>query len=779
MTDDITMPDGLWYDDGRSGGRGPRIDVPGGAVPESGRTTFTHSLGDTPIALMQRRKSSHRASRRACDAGAPLPSGASFAGYRVLQLLGSGGMGEVYLAAHPRLPRRDAVKILPRAMTVDGEFRERFHREADLAAVLWHPNIVAVHDRGEFDGQLWIAMDYVAGTDAGRLMQARHPAGMPIHEVCAIVSAVARALDHAHQRGLLHRDVKPANILLADPEDGERRTLLADFGIAQHRGDISGLTATNFTVGTVAYAAPEQLLGADIDGRADQYALAATAFHLLTGALPYQECNQAAVIGKHLTAAPPKLSAWRPELAHLDQVMSIALAKDPANRFPRCRDFAMALSERASGDVQRRRPAETGATVCGRNERPPAGRRRPQILVGAAIAVAALILGITGYLVEPKKHTAAIPATSTAAPATAVLDGSYRLDYELAKQTQNGAFDPPLDSSRLPAAWWAFRSVCTSTGCVATGTALDSTDRHLARTPAGTDILDFSDNRWQDSTPVRKQVSHQRCLAAQGTAAAGSDTEVSALSLQPQPDGTLRGVVTITVLTNECALQGTVVQVPLIAARVGDRPSGVSVADPAKAGVAPGASTQALAVAGPALDGTYRLDYDFASQTANGQPTNLNSSDDQTHWWAFHSRCTSTGCVTAGAALAAEDHQEATGGSVDVLYFSDGHWQDIPSLLPPQRCPGTTGTTGTAGATADTETFSWSFEPQPDGTLRGVATVTALTNECGNQGTVWQTPLVATRTGAVPPYAMVADPALFAAPTPHGKFSSRGVVWSK
>ena len=126
-------------------------------------------------------------------------------------------------------------------------------------------------------------MDYVEGTDAGQLVKDRYPAGMPVQDVCAIVTAIADALDYAHKRGLLHRDVKPANILLTEPEDGKRRILLADFGIARPLGDISGLTATNFTVGTLAYAAPEQLMGADIDGRADQYALAATAYHLLTG----------------------------------------------------------------------------------------------------------------------------------------------------------------------------------------------------------------------------------------------------------------------------------------------------------------------------------------------------------------------------------------------------------------------------------------------------------------------------------------------------------------
>src|SRR5246127_2517878 len=133
----------------------------------------------------------------------------AFAGYSILRPLGSGGMADVYLAKHPRLPRRDALKVLAKGMTADDEFRERFNREADLAATLFHPHIVAVHDRGEFEGQLWIAMDYVEGTDAARLVKERYRNGMPIDEVCALVQTVAGGLDYAHDRGLLHRDVKP------------------------------------------------------------------------------------------------------------------------------------------------------------------------------------------------------------------------------------------------------------------------------------------------------------------------------------------------------------------------------------------------------------------------------------------------------------------------------------------------------------------------------------------------------------------------------------------
>ena len=273
----------------------------------------------------------------------PLANGEHFAGYRILRPLGFGGMGEVYLVAHPRLPRHDALNILPPDMSADPEFRARFNREAESAAALYNPHIVGIHDRGEFAGQLWISMDYIDGPDAGRLLRERYSSGMPAAEVIEIVSAVADALDYAHERGLMHRDIKPPNILLTNPERGRRRILLADFGIARNAAEVSGLTDTNVTLGTVNYAAPEQLMGAPIDGRADQYSLAATAYHLLTGSPMFGSSNPAVVIGRHLNSAPPPLTDYRPDLAALDPVLAKALSKNPGDRFPSCTDFANAL----------------------------------------------------------------------------------------------------------------------------------------------------------------------------------------------------------------------------------------------------------------------------------------------------------------------------------------------------------------------------------------------------------------------------------------------------
>ena len=174
----------------------------------------------------------------------------------------------------------------------------------------------------------------------------------------AIITAVASALDYAHKKALLHRDVKPSNILLTHVEDdGEQRILLTDFGIARTIDDNSGLTDTNMTVGTVDYSAPEQLMGEDLDGRADQYSLAATAYHLLTGTPPFRDSNAAVVIGRHLNTEPPALADTRPELAPLDHVLAAALAKDPDDRFATCSDFARALSEQGSEGARASAPA--------------------------------------------------------------------------------------------------------------------------------------------------------------------------------------------------------------------------------------------------------------------------------------------------------------------------------------------------------------------------------------------------------------------------------------
>ena len=323
----------------------------------------------------------------------PFNTGEEFAGYVIQRLLGTGGMGEVYLVQHPRLPRHDALKILSSASTADGEFRARFIREAELASTLRHPHIVGVLDRGEFNGRLWISMDYVDGADASRLIRESYPGGMPEQDVAEIVTAVADALDFGHERRLLHRDVKPENILVTASDGHRRRVLLTDFGIARQIDDVSNLTDENVALGTISYVAPEQLLGKQLDGRADQYALAATTFHLLTGAPPFDDPNRAVVVSQHLGTPPPRISVRRPDLAHLDAVLARALAKDPTERYANCLDFARALRQQ--------RPPQSGSLTTGSGGRSPTQRLERLVVHGTARAVQPNAAGALSFQLVP------------------------------------------------------------------------------------------------------------------------------------------------------------------------------------------------------------------------------------------------------------------------------------------------------------------------------------------------------------------------------------------
>lgn len=274
-----------------------------------------------------------------------LSPGTVVGGYRIQRLLGAGGMGSVYLAKHPSLPRMDALKILSAELSNDHEFRTRFEREANLAAGLDHPNIVSVYNRGEEHGQLWIAMQYVDGTDASAEIT-RDPHSMNPLRALRITTEVGRGLDYAHRKGLLHRDIKPANFLLSATDgDDEERVLLTDFGVAKSTDDATELTQTGNFLATIAYAPPEQLSGGALDHRADIYSLACSFFKLLTGRNPYPATQPALVMMGHLHEPPPLATAVRQGLPHaIDHVFAKALAKNPAERFNTCREFTDAAA---------------------------------------------------------------------------------------------------------------------------------------------------------------------------------------------------------------------------------------------------------------------------------------------------------------------------------------------------------------------------------------------------------------------------------------------------
>jgi len=270
--------------------------------------------------------------------------GSQVASYRIVEQIGRGGMAVVYRARDIRLDRWVALKILAPDLALDQVFRQRFIRESRAAAAVDHPNIIPIFEAGEAEGVLFIAMRFVSGPDVRSLLD--REGTLPAARATGIVAQVASALDAAHACGLVHRDVKPANMLLSDA--AKRGTAdhvyLSDFGVSKQSDSTSSLTSTGQLVGTLDYLAPEQVEGRPVDGRTDVYALACAAFEMLAGVPPFKRDQSMAVLWAQLSAPPPLLTSRRPDLPPaVDQVMAKALAKSPGDRYDRCLDFASSL----------------------------------------------------------------------------------------------------------------------------------------------------------------------------------------------------------------------------------------------------------------------------------------------------------------------------------------------------------------------------------------------------------------------------------------------------
>src|SRR5499427_6896258 len=253
---------------------------------------------------------------------ADLGVGSRVGAYRLVQLIGRGGMAAVFRASDDRLGRQVAVKILVPALAADEAFRQRFIRVSRAAAAVDDPHIIPVYEAGQSGGVLFIAMRYVPGGDVRTLVSRYGP--MPAARVSAIIFSVASALDAAHAAGLIHRDVKPGNMLVDARPDRPDHVYLSDFGLSKAAMS-SGLTGTGQFLGTVDYCAPEQIEGRAVDGRADQYALACAAFELLAGAAPFRRDQATATIWAHMSEPPPRVTARRPDLSSAaDQVFARA-----------------------------------------------------------------------------------------------------------------------------------------------------------------------------------------------------------------------------------------------------------------------------------------------------------------------------------------------------------------------------------------------------------------------------------------------------------------------
>jgi predicted Ser/Thr protein kinase len=313
-----------------------------------------------------------------------LAVGAVISGFRVQSLIGSGAMGSVYLAEETRTGELVALKVMTAALADDDRFRERFMRESALAASLEAPHVVRILTSGEAGGLLFLAMAYVEGADLRELL--RREGRLDPDRALRFVGQVAGALDAAHSVGLVHRDVKPGNILIRREDE---YAYVCDFGLARHVSSVSSLTSERGFVGTIDYVPPEQISGGTIDGRTDVYSLGCVLFECLTGARPFERDSELSVVFAHLNEPPPNVTDLRPELPkEFDKVFAVALAKSPEDRYRTCGDLAAAAWA-----------ASRGKTV----GRTTSRRRRRTVLAAGLMAAAAAAIG--GYLAIRGEHS--------------------------------------------------------------------------------------------------------------------------------------------------------------------------------------------------------------------------------------------------------------------------------------------------------------------------------------------------------------------------------------
>jgi predicted Ser/Thr protein kinase len=497
--------------------------------------------------------------------------GTPFGRYQLIELLARGGMGEVWRAHDTTIDRVVALKMLLPHYAKDPDFEKRFRREARAAARLDDPHVVPIYDVGEIDGRLYVTMRLIDGVDLQTLLDS---GPLEARRAVHIIEQIASALHSAHQAGLVHRDVKPSNILLTHNDFA----YLIDFGIARGATD-TALTSANTTIGTWAYMAPERFSTGESKPSSDIYALACVLYQCLTGQPPYPGDTLEQVAVGHMVTPPPHPSEERDTIpTAMDHVIATGLAKQPTDRYPTAVEMAAAARHAITTSVSQSSPGVPAWVDSARTQRapasggvspidpayagdlmrpaplppspaPPTGTkpgRRPAVLIGAVAAVAVLIAGGVFAVVKfsrddkptatPPSNTAtAIPATP--APNTGPFTGMYRADFGPIT-TVSGAAAPGAKPS---VATYALRSVCRPTGCVATGSRL-SGDASFAQTVE----FDEGGGIWLAVT-----LGSQQCRDNAGA------ESWQVFKLQPRPDGALTGEYTTTA-SNSCSAKHTV-----------------------------------------------------------------------------------------------------------------------------------------------------------------------------------------------------------------------------
>ena len=440
--------------------------------------------------------------------------GTPFGRYRLIELLGRGGMGEVWRAHDTDTDRIVAIKVLPAHFSDNEDFKQRFRREAHAAARLNTPHVIPIHNYGEIDGRLYVDMRLIEGSDLQAVL-----ADGPLEPARAvqIIGQVALALNAAHKVGLLHRDVKPSNILL----DENDFAYLIDFGIAR-AADETRLTKSGNAIGTFQYIAPERLGSrAEEDARADIYSLACVLYECLTGHPPFDEASMAQLVAAHLNTPPPQPSTTQPNVPpQVDPVIATGMAKDPNQRYTTTVELADAARDAITVPLPRQEPSaavhpstpphdpavgaihgrdtQLAATGAAPVRQPPPGPpppwaqptprqpmwRRPRVVIPALVAIAVLIGGGVFAAVKVTQRHA---PTATAPPSTGPFTGTYTVDFG----PQTGLDGEPRAGATPATETWAIRSVCRSGGCVATASR-----RSGQTTKVSTLVFDDVGGRW-------------------------------------------------------------------------------------------------------------------------------------------------------------------------------------------------------------------------------------------------------------------------------------------
>ncbi len=465
--------------------------------------------------------------------------GTPFGRYQLIELLGRGGMGEVWRAHDTTIDRIVALKMLLPHFAQDPEFEKRFRREARAAARLDDPHVVPIHDVGEIDGRLYVTMRLINGVDLQTLLNAGPlEPGRAVH----IIEQIASALHSAHEAGLVHRDVKPSNILLT-PNDF---AYLIDFGIARATGD-TALTSANTTIGTWAYMAPERFNTGQSAPSSDIYALACVLYQCLTGELPFPGDTLEQVAVSHMVMPPPRPSHHRATIPQaMDHVIATGLAKQPTDRYPSAVEMAAAARQALTQPISPSLPVWPHAAPTqpwqSSSVAPAAPAPRsapPRVLIGALAGIALLTAGGVFAAVKLTEHHHPAGAASPPAPNTtmAPFTGTYRADFSAPTLIDGG----PLDGAKPSTATWAVRSECRPAGCVATASRVSGD----GGPPVSSLVFDDVGGRW-----MAVGLASDQCHNA--------SAEIwDVFTLGQRPDGTLTGEYSGT-SSNTCSGIGTV-----------------------------------------------------------------------------------------------------------------------------------------------------------------------------------------------------------------------------